>query len=206
MMVRLLLVRHGETEWNSQHRYQGQKDIPLSSAGIQQARFLADRLSLESIDVAYASDLQRAWQTAQILTQGMGLTVKKDARLREMSFGMLEGLTFDEAQEKHAKRMVAWLEDYNQPPPGGEDMAAFTERVSSVLEYVKERHTEQTVLLVAHGGPLSELIRIVLDLPHSHRWAFLMNNAGLSEIQLDRGVPYIRFWNETCHLKKRGAV
>jgi probable phosphoglycerate mutase len=80
MMLRLLLVRHGETEWNAQHRYQGQTDVALSGIGIQQAKLLANRLSSEPLDAVYASDLQRAWQTAQIVMQGTGTTVIAEPR------------------------------------------------------------------------------------------------------------------------------
>jgi broad specificity phosphatase PhoE len=200
MMLRLLLVRHGETVWNAQHRYQGQTDVPLSNVGSQQARFLAARLARESIDAVYSSDLQRALQTANIVTQSNGLEVRPEPRLREMGFGVLEGLTFDEANSRYTDIVNAWLENHNQPPPGGEDMIDFTGRVSAVLDDLLNKHNHQTVLLVAHGGPLSELVRIILGLSHKLRWAFLMNNASLSEIQLDEGLPFLKFWNETCHL------
>jgi broad specificity phosphatase PhoE len=199
-MLRLLLVRHGETVWNAQHRYQGQTDVSLSEVGIRQAQLLAERLAGESIDVAYSSDLQRAWQTARIGTKPLGLSVLPEPRLREIGFGMLEGLTFEEAQAKHADIVRAWLENYNQPPPGGEDLDLFTGRVSAVVDSLQLNHCDQTVLLVAHGGPLSEMVRIILGLSHTMRWAFLMNNAGLSEIHLDQGLPFLKCWNETGHL------
>jgi phosphoserine phosphatase len=199
-MVRLLLVRHGETIWNSQHRYQGQTDVPLSDVGIRQANSLAERLDGESIDVVYSSDLQRAWQTARIITQNFGQNVIPEPRMREMGFGILEGLTFDEAKSRHAPIVNAWLENYNQPPPGGEDMDVFNSRVSDFLDDMQTKHSQHSVLLVAHGGPLSELVRIVLGLSHTRRWAFLMDNAGLSEIRIEHGLPLIKFWNETWHL------
>jgi broad specificity phosphatase PhoE len=202
MMLRLLLVRHGETIWNTQRRYQGQTDVPLSDVGTRQAQFLAARLARESIDAVYSSDLQRAWQTARIVTQNSDLNVLPEPRLREMGFGVLEGLTFDEANSRFADIISTWLENYNQPPPGGEDMNVFSERVSAVLNDLQTKHDHQTILLVAHGGPLSELVRVVLGLSHTLRWAFLMNNAGLSEIQLDRGLPFLKYWNETCHLSE----
>jgi broad specificity phosphatase PhoE len=202
MMLRLLLVRHGETIWNTQRRYQGQTDVPLSDVGTRQAQFLAARLARESIDAVYSSDLQRAWQTARIVTQNSDLNVLPEPRLREMGFGVLEGLTFDEANSRYADIISTWLENYNQPPPGGEDMNVFSERVSAVLNDLQTKHDHQTILLVAHGGPLSELVRVVLGLSHTLRWAFLMNNAGLSEIQLDRGFPFLKYWNETCHLSE----
>ncbi len=200
MTLRLLLVRHGETEWNVQRRYQGQTDVALSPKGILQAEALALRLSAESIDAAFASDLQRAWLTGQIVTQGREIALTPEPRMREMHFGMLEGLTFDEAQSQHADVIRAWLDNENQPPPGGEDLVGFSRRVKSVLEELQRNHASQTVLLVAHGGPLSEMARLMLGLSHGLRWSFLMDNAGLSEVRLDGGFPFIKTWNDTSHL------
>ena len=98
-MLHILLVRHGETEWNKERRYQGQVDIPLSIIGKQQAALVAESLEGRKIDVIYASDLKRAWQTASAITQKNGLDISSEPRLREMGFGVLEGLTWDEAQE-----------------------------------------------------------------------------------------------------------
>ena len=117
-----------------------------------------------------------------------------------MHFGLLEGLTFDEAYERHAELIDAWMEHHDQPLPGGEHPVAFFERVTAVLDDLQRIHADQTVLLVAHGGPLSEMMRIMLGLPHAHRWAFLMSNAALSEVHLSNGMPYVRLWNDTCHL------
>ena len=199
-MPRLLLVRHGETEWNAAHRYQGQTDVALSETGIAQARKLALRLSPEAIDVVYASDLQRAWRTAEIVTSGRGLKLLPEPRLREMHFGLLEGLTFDEAREKHAEIIDAWMERHDQPLPGGEHPADFVDRISSVLQELQSDPADRSVLVVAHGGPLSEIMRLLLELPHTHRWAFLMSNGALSEVHLSNGMPYVRLWNDTCHL------
>lgn len=200
-MMRLLLVRHGLTEWNHQSRYQGMSDVPLSEEGLRQASRLTPRLAGEGIQVAYASVLKRAWRTAEIATRGLDLALVPEPRLQEMSFGILEGLTFEEARSRHSELIDRWLADYNQPPPGGESLEVFTRRVGSVLQSLVEKHEGQTVLLVAHGGPLCELVRLLLGLPVEMRWSFLMDNASVSEIRLEDGLPFIRSWNETCHLR-----
>jgi len=199
MMLRLLIVRHGETEWNAQRRYQGQSDVPLSDAGRAQARALVGRLARETLAAAYVSDLGRAVETAEILLAGRDVPLVKEARLREMNFGVLEGLTFKDAYARYPAEIDAWLKDYNTPPPGGEDLDSFAARVASLLDELQANHDEQVILLVAHGGPLSELARLALGMPHTRRWSFVMDNAGLSELQFNDGFPRVKFWNETCH-------
>jgi len=201
MMLRLLMVRHCKTEWNTQHRYQGQSDVPLSDVGRQQARALFERLAPEAIDVAYISDLKRAVETAEIILSGRDVPILREPRLREMNFGVLEGLMFDDAYARYPAEVDAWLKDYNMPPPGGEKLEAFTARITSFMSAVQLKHDGQTVLLVAHGGSLSELIRLILDIPFARRWAFTMDTASFSELQFHGGYPYVKCWNDTSHLK-----
>jgi len=201
-MLRLLIVRHGETEWNAQSRYQGQSDVPLSDVGRAQARALVGRLAREPLDAVYISDLSRALETAEIVLNGRNIPQVIEPRLREMHFGVMEGLTFNDAYALYPKEIDAWLNDYNTPPPGGEDLESFAARVGSLMQELQARHEGQTILLVAHGGPLSEMARLALKMPHTHRWSFMMDNASLSELQFNDGFPRIKFWNETCHVTR----
>jgi alpha-ribazole phosphatase len=201
MILKLSLVRHGETEWNAQHRYQGQSDVPLSDVGREQVGLLARHLRGASFDAIYASDLKRAWETASIIAAELGAEVIPDPRLREMRFGILEGLTFDEAQKKYPDVVAAWLKDNNHPPPEGETLDAFSGRVLSFLDDVQAKHEGQHLLLVAHGGPLSEMVRLKLGVLPERRWSFAMDNASLSELWLDdNGYPLLKKLNETGHL------
>jgi alpha-ribazole phosphatase len=199
-MLHLLLVRHGETKWNAQRRYQGQSDVPLSAFGRRQAELVAGRLAGKNIDAVYASDLKRAWETAQIVAEKNGLQVISEPRLRELKFGVLEGLTFDEAQEQYPEMINAWLEDFNRPPEGGETIDVFNARVVSLLNDLKAKHDEQTVLLVAHGGPLSEILRVVLELSREKRWYLEMENTSLSEVLIAEDYVSLKRLNDTCHL------
>ena len=197
-MLQLFFVRHGKTEWNSQHRYQGQSDVPLSDLGRRQAESLAHHLIGEKFDAIYASDLERAWETARMIGEKVGTKIVSEPRLREMNFGIIEGLTFDEAQTQYPQVIAAWLKDYNQPPPGGEALDAFSARVLSLIDDLQKKHTDQRVLLVAHGGTLSELVRLVLGLPAERRWAFAIDNASLGELILeDDGYPLLKRLNDT---------
>ena len=199
-MLHLMLVRHGETDWNVQRRYQGQTDVPLSGLGRQQAELIAGRLAGEKIDAMYASDLSRAWETAQITAGKSGLEVVPEPRLRELKFGILEGLTFDEAEAQHPEMIAAWLDDFTKTPEGAETIQAFRERIVSLLDGLKENHDEQTVLLVGHGGSLSEILRVVLELSQEKRWYLELENVSLSEVSISEDYVSLKRLNDTCHL------
>jgi broad specificity phosphatase PhoE len=110
-------------------------------------------------------------------------------------------LTFDETQTRYPEVMAAWLKNYNQPPPEGEALDAFSKRVLSFLNDAQKNHKDQTICLVAHGGPLSEMIRLLLGLPAERRWSFAMDNASLSELILgENGYPVLKRLNDTNHL------
>lgn len=199
-MLHLMLVRHGQTEWNAQRRYQGQSDVPLSALGRRQAARLAERLAGEEIDAVYASDLGRAFETAQMIVENTGLEVVPEPRLRELKFGVMEGLTFEEAQARYPEMIAAWLDDFNRPPQGAETIDVFNARCVALLEELQGKHDEQVVLLVAHGGSLSEILRVVLGLSPEKRWYLEMENASLSEVQIGEKYVSLKRLNDTCHL------
>lgn len=204
-MLHLMLVRHGETEWNVQRRYQGQSDVPLSEIGNQQAESIAGRLAGQEIDAIYASDLKRAWQTAQVIAAQIGLDVISEPRLRELKFGILEGLTFEEAEEKYPEMITAWLDDFNNTPERAETIDMFNARIVSLLDDLKVKHDEQVVLLVGHGGSLSEILRAVLGLSLEKRWYIQMENASLSEVLIADDYVALNRLNDTCHLVVLGS-
>ena len=204
-MLHLMLVRHGETEWNVQRRYQGQSDVPLSEIGNQQAESIAGRLAGQEIDAIYASDLKRAWQTAQVIAAQIGLDVISEPRLRELKFGILEGLTFEEAEEKYPEMITAWLDDFNNTPERAETIDMFNARIVSLLDDLKRKHDEQVVLLVGHGGSLSEILRAVLGLSLEKRWYIQMENASLSEVLIADDYVALNRLNDTCHLVVLGS-
>ena len=124
-MVRILLIRHAATAWTAQGRFQGQTDVPLSPHGRRQVAALAQRLRAETLHTLYASDLQRAWETAQAIATWHALQVHAEPRLREMAFGCWEGLAYDEIQRQDAERLTTWERDQlHSAPPGGETLAA----------------------------------------------------------------------------------
>ena len=200
-MLRLILARHGETDWNVQQRYQGETDVPLNETGCQQAAALARCLADTDLDAIYASDLQRAAKTAQAIAKPHGQRVLLEPRLREMSFGTWSGLTFDEIREREADKLTAWLADpMRVAPPEGETLAEVTARVRSTLEDILCAHPQGTVLWVAHGAVLRVLLSLAMGLEPQGHWRFRISVASLAELWFyESGVTLTRL-NDTYHL------
>jgi alpha-ribazole phosphatase len=200
-MTRLLLVRHGETAWNAAGRLQGHTDVPLSPHGRQQAATLARLLAAESVQAVYASDLQRAWETALILAVPTGLQVQHEPRLREITFGHWEGLTLADLQQHHATALAAWRADPMQvAPPGGETLAQVSSRVQAVMAPLAATGQEHTVVLVAHGGSLRVLLCLALGLPPQAYRQFSLAPGSLSELYMDGQDAVLTRLNDTHHL------
>lgn len=169
-MTKLLLARHGETDWNRDGRWQGHSNTPLNDSGRRQALELADRLG-DDIDAVYSSDLARAHETANIVAERLGLDVHVDERLRERSFGAWEGLTMDDIEGRFAEAYARWR---SGDGPGADDAEAFETfgaRIQDFLEDVLAKHPDETVLVVAHGGSLRVIHAVAtgLDYLRDHR-------------------------------------
>ena len=148
-MTRLLLVRHGETDWNAAGRLQGQTDRPLSDFGRRQARQLAEELADEGLEAIYSSDLSRARETAEIVSERLGLPVVLDADLREKDWGTWEGLTAVERDR------VDFL---------GESTEEHQERILRALRRIAEQYPDARVLVVTHGGSMRRVQTAALGL------------------------------------------
>ncbi|MEN6409338.1 MAG: alpha-ribazole phosphatase [Anaerolineaceae bacterium] len=194
----LLLVRHGQTVWNRMQRFQGQSDVPLDETGMSQIEKVASRLAHETLDVVYTSDLSRAQATARAIAGYHTCPVIIDPRLRELSFGEWEGLTYAEIASRFPERLTVWERDpFRNAPPGGETVAQLADRVGAVLRDLRSRHASQTVVIAAHGGPLQTLICLALDhLPEKH-WQFSLRPGSLSEIAFYPAGAILNFLNET---------
>lgn len=200
-MARCLLIRHGATAWTVAGRFQGQTDVPLSPHGQHQVAMLAQRLQTETFDALYASDLQRAWETARAVAAPHMLALHAEPRLREIAFGRWEGFTYKELQDREPEGLQAWERDpMHVAPPGGETLGQLTERVQTVYTALQTMAQNQTIILVAHGGPLQVLLCLALGLqPHLY-WQFAMAPASISELGIyARGAILTRL-NDTHHL------
>lgn len=207
-LARIFLVRHGETLWNRDFLYQGQKDVPLSEEGKRQAQKLARALESEKFSAIYSSDLSRAFETAGEIAKPHGLDVICAKELREINFGLWEGHSYKELQEKYPVEFSMWLNDpINNSPPEGESLKEFTRRVVTYLSEVAAKHRGEKVLAVTHAGAIRAVLMSMLDLDVKHFWKFKISNASLTVVNLDDrgGVwsddSYIIKVNETAHLK-----
>lgn len=196
-MLRVFLVRHAETDWNAEHRYQGHSDPPLNANGFAQARCLAARLATQKLDLILSSDLLRARQTAELVAAQRGIELRLDVRLREMNFGILEGHTFDQALQRWPDMISRWLADYNQPPDGAERIDEFNRRVLSAWEDVSMTSYDKSVLIVAHGGPLRTILHSLLGLPETKGAWITLDHTALTEITLGTDHLMINRLNDT---------
>ena len=206
-MGRFLIVRHGETAWNAEGRIQGHSDTPLSEHGIRQAQAAAGRLADTVIDAAYCSDLMRAAETARILLESHDAPLVRTVELRERYYGVFEGLTVDERRTQYPDMFAASLvKDLDFAPTGGESARKTLDRMSSFAGEIKEKHLEETVLLVGHGGSLRSLILAVMDLPAEATWKFVMANCSLTIIDTYWDNAVLRLYNDASHLTNLGQV
>ena len=165
-MTELILIRHGETDWNRELRFQGQVDVPLNATGHEQARRLAQRLVAErlAVDHLVCSDLIRTRQTAQpalaALLPQLSLDALTDPRLREQHFGVVDGMRVDDIKARHAQAWAQWLRfDADGGMPGGETARQFHARVMEALRGRAQQHAGQTIVVVTHGGVLDMVWR-----------------------------------------------
>lgn len=203
-MVRLLLVRHGETEWNEAGRCQGCSDVDLGATGLKQAEKLRERLAEESITAIYSSDLRRALHTARIIASPHGIEVVPREELREVDFGEFEGLTFEEIKRRYPQ--VDWwdIQNPDQCFPKGESVSQLMARVSQFVAELRECYSEGTKLIVAHGGPLRALLCLLLGFRLEHWWSIRLDNASLSIVETCSPGVVISLLNDVCHLRNTG--
>lgn len=206
-MTRLLLVRHGDTEFNSSRRFMGHSDIELSPDGRRQIERLRDYLAGDSIEAAYASDLRRTMTTAAILAGGRGLQVVPCPELRELNYGLCEGLTFGEIGRDYpdvAKQCIDFSPALEFPQ--GETFHAFAGRVVLFLQRVKDDGRNGPVLVVSHNGPIKVLICHLLGIGMEHWWQIRADTGSLSIMDItSRGAVLTRL-NDVSYLKGSTAA
>lgn len=190
-MSRLFLVRHGETIWHAENRYAGSSDVPLTSRGAEQAQILAEWAASTDLSHIYVSPLRRARDTAAAVERATGLTAKVEQRLREVSFGIAEGLTATDLQDQYPDVLATFLADPAQNFfPGGEDPAVAARRVRAAVEEIATSSGPNgRVLLVGHNTLFRLLLCDLLDVPFArYRTLFpALRNGAATEIELGSG-------------------
>jgi 2,3-bisphosphoglycerate-dependent phosphoglycerate mutase len=202
-MAHLTLIRHGETDSNRVHRFQGQMDVPLNATGLLQAERLAERLAGERFDVGVASDLTRTRATAAPLAERLGLTLRRDACWREQHFGVFEGQQVSDILDRQPDLWAQWVRqdaDFALPG-GGESLRVFHARVWSALDALAVAHVGQRVLVVTHGGVLDMVWRTVRGQSLSSARQCAIPNAGLNRLRWSGpGRVEIEVWADDAHL------
>jgi len=200
-MGTLLIVRHGETEWNAEGRIQGHTDIGLSENGAQQARSLGQRLADRQIDVAYSSDLKRTSETARLALGHRNVVLNETPRLREYHKGIFEGMTLTEIQTQFPDEYPKYLEkDLSYAPEGGETTRDVSTRMASIFQEIKAKHLDETVLVVSHGGALRAAMVSLLGMPLEGNWSFVFGNCGLTMVDTFADNAVLRLFNDTSHI------
>jgi len=197
----LYLVRHGQTDWNSEGRLQGHSDRPLDTVGRIQASAIAARLSTVSLDAIWASDLSRAQATARAIAVYHNLPVNTDTRLREVGYGRWEGRRIADLAQLYPEAVARWRADPpTYVPPGAETPEAVKKRVAGFLSEMKALPDDRHVLVVAHGGTLRLLLSLLSPWPEGRGPRAVVHTASLSRVFLtgDRGT--ILLLDDRSHL------
>jgi alpha-ribazole phosphatase len=197
--VDLWLVRHGETAWNRERRFQGARDVELSARGREQAAALARALSGHRFAAVYTSPLGRTRETAAACGEVLGLVPTEAPDLREVGLGDWEGMTVDAVVERDRDRYWRWLTTpAESPPPGGEPMEGFQRRVTRALHGLAARHREDAVLAVTHGGAIAVALCHCLGLGLNALWRLRIENTSVTRLRWPAGRLHVL--NDTRHL------
>jgi broad specificity phosphatase PhoE len=186
---RLVLWRHGETDWNADRRMQGQLDAELSVLGMEQARLAAPLIARFRPQALLTSDLRRASNTAAILAEQTGLTVQTDKRLRETHLGEWQGLTHEDVDARWPGGRASWRRNAEWAPPGGETRVDVAGRALQVVRELDGRPGIEVAVLCAHGGLIASLVASLLGLPVD-RWPALGGIGNCNWVVLDRPPPF----------------
>jgi probable phosphoglycerate mutase len=197
----LLAIRHGETEWNSQSRFQGHLNSALNAAGLAQAVALGEYLARERFDLLLSSDLGRALQTASAIARRSGHEIAVEPGLRERNMGIFQGLTPAEVQARYPDEYARFkTRDPDYAIPDGESMRQLFERSVACFTALAVRHAGLTLAAVTHGGVLAMLYRHARAMPLEAPRDFPLHNAGVNRFRHRLSAWQLQTWGEVGHL------
>lgn len=200
-MTELILIRHGETDWNRELRFQGHVDVGLNAVGLEQARRIGLRLARERAHRVYASDLLRAQQTAAPIGAVLQLPVLPDRALREQDFGQVDGMCVDDIKRQFPVAWDGWLRfEEHFCMPGGETTRQFHARIMDAVNRLVAAHPGETLVVVTHGGVLDMIYRTARSLGLNGPRQSDIPNAGYNRVRVGDGGIDILTWADTAHL------
>jgi len=201
-ITRIVAVRHGETVWNAEMRMQGKLDTRLSARGERQARRTAAALAGEGIEAIVSSDLVRAAATAAAIADVVGLPVATDSGLRERSFGVFQGWTYAEIDERWPDDAARWRRhDPTFAPAGGESLVAFDARAVAAMTRIATQARGRTLLVVTHGGVLDSLYRAATGVGLEAQRTWQLGNAAINRVLFTGERFTLVGWSDTAHLE-----
>jgi broad specificity phosphatase PhoE len=204
--LRLFVLRHGETEWSRERRFTGGRDLGLTPAGQRQAEAVAAALAATPLQAVYASPLERARTSAELVAKPHRLPVRLDARFAEMGFGEWEGLTRDEVEARTPALYQEWRRAPSAViPPAGEGLAAVAARVAKGLIALQDAHPHGTVALVTHAIVVRLIVLAALGLDAGRLWSVEASPGGITEIEYRPGWVTVHRMNTLSHLGGLGG-
>ena len=199
--MRLILVRHGETKWNREGRFQGQSQVELNDRGVEQARQVAGALVSWKPTALFSSPLPRTLMTASMISKNVGLTVEPREGLKEVNLGVLEGITGKMMRSQYAELYTSWREDPSDVVfPQGESIRQLQTRAWRAIEEMENANAEGTVVAVSHNFAIRSILCACLGLPLSMFHRLRVDLASISVISFSADSPQVLTINERCHL------
>lgn len=207
MPTHIVVVRHGQTEWNRVERFRGRADIGLNETGEKQAEATAARLAGMGVSAIYSSPLRRAMRTAQPAATLIGIAPAIAPELLDVDYGEWQGLTLEEAEKRYPETFETWRRTPQATRfPGGESMEEVRLRASRFIDSITSEHPEQTIAMVSHIVVCRMIILHFLGIDLHHFWKLGLNNCSLSIFNIRDTGPVAMGINDTCHLQPTGAV
>ncbi len=194
-MISFILIRHGETMWSKEKRYQGNTDVPLSTEGEKEVRRLSRVFGRYEPHVVYTSALSRAKESGDILCKSIAIKPKEDIRLNELGFGEWEGKTAEGLIKAKDPLYAKWMTGQFVRPPQGESVNSLRKRVQSFLKDCVKKNEGKTVAIVSHGGVLRVLITEILGLPRKNLFTFKVETGTMSVLTLAEGFGQLLMFN-----------
>jgi len=209
MAIKLMLIRHGESDGNVKRKFSGFQDVDLTEKGVWQAKRLARRLEEVQIDSVYCSDLKRARRTAEIIFKDRGIDIITNPKFREINFGAWEGYTFEEVKAKfgYGDRFNSWLENIEVEVniPQGESLVNLNDRVMAELNNILKKHEkrdkDETIALVCHGGTIRVILSNALNIGLRNMWNIEQYSTALNIIDYYHHRAFVALINDTSHLE-----
>ncbi len=202
-MTRVILVRHGETEWNRVERFRGRADVALNERGIAQAQATAARIASGWRAAAvHSSPLSRARWTAEAIAKRLSCAVQIHTGLTDINYGEWQGLTPDEVRGRWPAQLSAWYQTPERARiPGGESLDQLRARCAAAMQEIAARHPDETVVTVGHTVVNRVILLFVLGLANDRFWHLRQDTCAINVIEADGGDFTVVSMNDTCHLQ-----